>query len=64
MQKKDRKRLSLTKNLTGKKQKKKKKGRKGRGALIRAGAHIRDNTVNRVSKQVNILVYNFDIVSP
>ena len=50
MQKKDRKRLSLTKNLTGKKQKKKKKGRKGRGALIRAGAHIRDNTVFGIRK--------------
>ena len=34
------------KTLWGKKPKKKKKGRKRGGALIRGGAHIRDNTVS------------------
>ena len=45
MQKNHLKTLFFSKNLLGKKTKKKRKGKKKGGALIRAGAHIRDNTV-------------------
>ena len=44
--------LAKTLNLQGKKQKKNRKSIKGVGALIRAGAHNRDNTVVIFQKEV------------
>ena len=50
MQKVIKKNIFLANTLIGMKQKKIRKGRKG-GALIRAGAHIRDNTVLKILRQ-------------